>query len=61
MLVYARFGVAFCWLVDPKTHTLEAYRLAEGQWAPLGIFRDDDVVRIASFDSVAIYLADLWV
>jgi Uma2 family endonuclease len=61
MPVYASFGVAYSWLVDPETHTLEAYALSEGNWLPLGIFRDDDVVRVAPFDSIDIYLADLWI
>lgn len=60
MPVYARFGVAYSWLVDPKTRTLEAYAQAEGKWLPLGSFRDDDVVRVAPFETITIYLADLW-
>ena len=61
MPIYASFGVAYSWLVDPKTRTLEAYALTDGKWLPLGIYRDDDVVRVAPFDRVSIHLMDLWV
>ena len=60
MPLYARYGVQFAWLVDPKTHTLEAYKLTEAKWQPLGIFRDDDSVSVAPFDEIVIRLADLW-
>jgi Uma2 family endonuclease len=60
MPLYARYGVRFAWLVDPKTHTLEAYELTAAKWKPLGIFRDDDTVSIAPFDQIVIHLADLW-
>jgi Uma2 family endonuclease len=60
MPLYARHGVQFAWLVDPKAHTLEAYELADGQWRPLGLFRDEDQVSLAPFDAIVIHLADLW-
>lgn len=58
--LYAHYGVKFAWLVDPKTYTLEAYMLVDGDWRPLGVFRDDDVVSVAPFDAIAIRLSDLW-
>lgn len=60
MPLYARHGVQFAWLVDPKTHTLEAYELIDTQWSILGIFRDDDTVSVAPFNAIVIYLSDLW-
>jgi Uma2 family endonuclease len=60
MPLYARYGVRFTWLVDPKTHTLETYELADAKWQPSGIFRDDDTVSVAPFDEIVIQLADLW-
>jgi Uma2 family endonuclease len=60
MPLYARYGVQFAWLVDPKAYTLEAYKLIDGKWSPLGIFRDDDTVSVAPFDAIIIRLADLW-
>jgi len=60
MPLYARYGVRFAWLVDPRTHSLEAYALADGNWSPLGFFRDDDRVSVAPFAEIVIYLAELW-
>lgn len=60
MPLYAHYGVRFAWLVDPKTHTLEAYELSGGEWKPLGHLRDDDEVSVAPFDAIVIRLADLW-
>ncbi len=60
MPLYARYGVRFAWLVDPKTQILEAYELADAKWRPLGIFRDDEMVSVAPFDVIVIRLADLW-
>ncbi len=60
MPLYARYGVRFAWLVDPKTRTLEAYELAEAQWKPSSISRDDDMVSVAPFDAIVIQLGDLW-
>ncbi len=60
MPLYAQYGVQYAWLVDPETHTHEAYALADGNWRPLGLFRDDDEVSVAPFDATVIRLADLW-
>lgn len=60
MPLYLRHGVRFAWLVDPKARTLEAYELVDGNWQPLGIYRDDDLVRVVPFDAVELRLADLW-
>jgi Uma2 family endonuclease len=60
MPLYARYRVPFAWLVDPSAHTLEAYRLIEGKWAPVGLYRDDDQVRVAPFEAITLRLAELW-
>jgi Uma2 family endonuclease len=60
MPLYARYGVQYAWLVDPKTRTLAAYGLADGDWRPIGLYRDDDQVRAAPFDAITIHLSDLW-
>ena len=57
--LYARYGVRFAWLIEPKTRTLEAYELAESKWKSLGVFHDD-AVSVSPFDAVMIQLADLW-
>jgi hypothetical protein len=56
---YGREGVAFAWLVDPMQRTLEAFRLANGQWSLLGIY-GDDVARIEPFEGIEFPVATLW-
>jgi Uma2 family endonuclease len=60
MPLYAYSGVQFAWLVDPRTHTLEAYELIDAKWRPFGIFRDDDSVAVAPFDAIDIRRVDRW-
>ncbi len=59
--IFARFGVAHAWLVDPLKRTLEAYALADGDWVEIGRFEGKDRVSVAPFDAIAIDLSDLWV
>ena len=61
MPVYAHYGVAYLWLVDPLAHTLEAFALRDGQWTVIGLFQDRDVVRVEPFTAIAIELSGLWI
>jgi Uma2 family endonuclease len=61
MPVYARYGVAFLWLVDPLARTLETYELQEGKWIVGGMFKDDDTVRVAPFQVITLVLSELWI
>ena len=61
MPIYARYGVAFAWLLDPKAHTLEAFTLQDGVWVGIGNFAGGGRVSVAPFDAVFFDLADLWV
>jgi len=60
MPIYARFGVAYAWLVDPLAHTLEAYALEAGAWVEIGRFTGAAAVAVAPFAAVTINLEDLW-
>jgi Uma2 family endonuclease len=60
MPVYAHYGVAFLWLIDPLARTLEAFALREGYWTVIGLFQENEIVRIAPFEALALNLADLW-
>jgi Uma2 family endonuclease len=60
MPIYARFGVAYAWLVDPLARTLEAYALNAGAWREIGRFAGSELVSVAPFDAVTINLDDLW-
>ncbi len=59
--LYARYGVAYAWLVDPLAHTLEALELHEGKWLWLGAVREDEPVCFPPFAAVTFPLSDLWV
>lgn len=58
--LYAKYGVAHAWLVDPEAHTLEAFELRESRWLLIATLQDDAAVRVAPFDAVEFSLADLW-
>lgn len=58
--IYARYGVAHAWLVDPEAHTLEAFELRQGFWLLIATLQDDAPVRVPPFDAIEFSLADLW-
>jgi Uma2 family endonuclease len=60
MPIYAHYGVAYAWLIDPVERILEAYELISGQWSELGRFSGHDRVAVAPFDVVTIELGGLW-
>ncbi len=57
---YARVGVAYHWLIDLPARTLTAYRLESGRWVELGVFGDEQAVRIEPFESVVLDVASWW-
>jgi Uma2 family endonuclease len=59
--LYARYGVAHAWLVDPLVRTLEVFELVEGKWVLLGAICEDEPVCFPPFAAVSFSLADLWV
>jgi Uma2 family endonuclease len=60
MPIYAEFGVAYAWLIDPRARTLEAYALETGVWRELGRFSGSDLVSVPPFEAVTLHLSDLW-
>jgi Uma2 family endonuclease len=60
MPVYAQYGVAYLWLVHPLDRTLEAFALRENCWTVIGLFHDNETVRVAPFEELALNLEDLW-
>lgn len=60
MPLYAHYGVAFAWLVDPKARALEAYQLESGAWQEIGRYRGADQVAVPPFEAVTIALDGLW-
>jgi Uma2 family endonuclease len=57
---YARFGVAYAWLIDPRAQTLEAYALDAGTWREIGRFGEAAVVSVAPFEAMSLSLGNLW-
>ncbi|GAB6142557.1 hypothetical protein JCM14076_32870 [Methylosoma difficile] len=58
--IYARYGVAHVWMVDPLAQTLEAFELQQGRWVLIATLKDDDEVAVPPFDAAPFSLADLW-
>jgi Uma2 family endonuclease len=58
--LYARYGVQYVWLIDPRRRELEAIALTNGCWALLGKFSDKDCIAVAPFDAISISLSVLW-
>jgi Uma2 family endonuclease len=54
MRVYARYGVPYAWLVDPRAQRVEAYALETGDWRHVTTVTGDSPIRAAPFDEVAI-------
>jgi hypothetical protein len=52
--------VPHAWLLDPRTRTIEVYRLETQEWREVGRFTGDQPARIPPFDAVPLDLAALW-
>ena len=60
MPLYARYGVPYVWLLDPKTYTLETYTLRGAELALTGTYGPESSPAPAPFEAVSFRLADLW-
>jgi Uma2 family endonuclease len=60
MPLYARYGVAHAWLIDPDTQTLEAFQLRGAEWAQVAVCGAEDTVAAAPFEAAGFRVADLW-
>ena len=60
MPLFARYGVPYVWLLDPKIYTLETYELRGAQLALTGTFGPDASPAAAPFDALRFRIADLW-
>jgi len=60
MPIYAGWGVAHLWLIDPDLRTLEAYENREGKWLLLATLSEADPVSLPPFDAISFDLSRLW-
>lgn len=60
MRIYRREGVRHVWLLDPRSTTLEVWRLDNRRWREVDTFEGGIGVRAEPFDAVEIDLARLW-
>ncbi len=58
--LYHRHGVAYYWIIDPDTRTLEVFERRPDGWLLAQTASDDDTVSPAPFPELALSLADLW-
>ncbi len=60
MRIFARERVRHVWLVDPLVRSVEVYRLEGDNYAALGTFGEDEVVRLEPFEAIELELRALW-
>ena len=58
--IYAEFGVAYAWYLNPALKTLEVMTLVDGKWQITATFKDADQVAAPPFDSHTFSLDALW-
>ena len=58
--LYASSGVPHYWIVDPKGHTFEAYKLAGKNYRQIASGRESEVVKAAPFPKLKIPLSRIW-
>jgi Uma2 family endonuclease len=58
--IYAKAGVLFLWLLDPRSKVLECFQLVAGQWLLVRTFTGSETVRIQPFDAIEFSLGALW-
>jgi Uma2 family endonuclease len=58
--IYRREGVGCLWLCDPRSHTLEVYRLEGGRWVELDTFEGSGKVRAEPFEAIELDLGRVW-
>lgn len=60
MPLYAHYGVAHAWLVDPNRRILEAFRLDGGQWRRIAEASGNEIIAVAPFEALQLDLSNLW-
>lgn len=58
--VYARYGVAYYWLVDPEENRIEEYRLEQDGFAPVSRAEGGILFRPEVFPGLTVDLGQVW-
>lgn len=58
---YARVGVPWLWVVDPRARTLEVRELRDSAWSVRSVHGDEERVRLPPFEEIEIPLSRMWV
>jgi Uma2 family endonuclease len=58
---YERAGVPEYWIANPKTRSVEVYTLSGGEYALLGEFTENEALRSALLEGIAITVGSLFV
>ncbi|MGE0788691.1 MAG: Uma2 family endonuclease [Sandaracinaceae bacterium] len=58
--IYARERVPYVWLVDPRQHTVEVFRLEGEPYVFAGAHGRDERARIPPLDAIELELGALW-
>lgn len=58
--IYAHYGVAHLWHLDPRAKTLEVFALADKNWLLTHTFVDTEDVSAPPFDAISFSLGLLW-
>jgi Putative restriction endonuclease len=58
--IYATYGVGHIWHVSPTARLLEVYERREKAWLQTHVFKDQDQVSAAPFESLSFNLGLLW-
>lgn len=61
MPIYAREGVEFVWIVDPRLKTLEVFQRSAASWILLSSHVGDDLCRAEPFAAVELDMTRWWV
>jgi Putative restriction endonuclease len=60
MRIYATYGVAFVWQLDPVVRVLEIYKRQDQDWLLVKTFLGQDTVAAPPFETLSFTLNDLW-
>ena len=58
--IYAREGVQFAWLIDPRHRSLEVLERSATGWTPIATYEGDAEASIEPFAAVVLDLGTLW-